>query len=82
MTHGFGAYLSMAQVVPDPNQDFTWVCSWCGRVVYAGRSPILTHGICARCLRDDMFERRRDAARAGLHPGAPAVHLGKVVPGD
>jgi hypothetical protein len=57
----------MAEVVRSADQDFTRVCSWCGRVVYEGRSAILTHGICARCLRDDMFEQRRLRERRSGH---------------
>ena len=44
------------------------MCSWCGRVVYQGRSAILTHGICARCLRDGMFEQRCNMSMVDLEP--------------
>ena len=68
-----GAYLDMADVVRDPEQDLTRICSWCGRVVYQGRSRIPTHGICGRCLTHELLQQRREARRGGRAANQPAA---------
>jgi hypothetical protein len=55
----------MADVVRDPEQDLTRICSWCGQVVYQGRSGVPTHGICGRCLTLELLRQREDARRGG-----------------
>ena len=64
-----GAYLIMDDGVRNPDQDLTRQCAWCGSVVYQGISRIRSHGICAKCLAQEMQRQREEARRWGHRAG-------------
>jgi hypothetical protein len=65
----------VADVVRDPEQDLTRICSWCGCIIYQGRARMPSHGICAGCLTRELIRQREEQRRWGRAVDAPVAHI-------
>ena len=32
----------------------TLICAWCGKVIFFGKSQLVSHGICKKCLEKEL----------------------------